>query len=65
MPLKKIVNEVSSAIYSLPWYIARDEGFFADEGLDLEFVSDVAGRHAEKRQRRHATGESDRLSRAV
>jgi NitT/TauT family transport system substrate-binding protein len=38
MPLKKIVNEVSSAIYSLPWYVARDEGFFADEGLDLEFV---------------------------
>ena len=38
MPLKKIVNEVSSAIYSLPWYVARDEGFFAAEGLDLEFV---------------------------
>jgi NitT/TauT family transport system substrate-binding protein len=39
MPLKKIVNEVSSAIYSLPWYVARDEGFFRDQGLDLEFVS--------------------------
>ena len=39
MPLKKIVNEVSSAIYSLPWYVARDEGFFTAEGLDLEFVS--------------------------
>jgi NitT/TauT family transport system substrate-binding protein len=38
MPLKKIVNEVSSAIYSLPWYVARDEGFFKDEGLDLEFL---------------------------
>jgi NitT/TauT family transport system substrate-binding protein len=38
MPLKKIVNEVSSAIYSLPWYVARDEGFFRDGGLDLEFV---------------------------
>jgi NitT/TauT family transport system substrate-binding protein len=39
MPLKKIINEVSSAIYSLPWYVARDEGFFHDEGLDLEFIN--------------------------
>ena len=38
MALKKIVNEVSSAIYSLPWYVARDEGFFVDEGLDVEFI---------------------------
>jgi NitT/TauT family transport system substrate-binding protein len=38
MALKKIVNEVSSTIYSLHWYVARDEGFFKDEGLELEFI---------------------------
>jgi NitT/TauT family transport system substrate-binding protein len=38
MALRKILNEVSSTIYSLPWYTARDEGFFADEGLEVEFI---------------------------
>lgn len=39
MPLKKIVNEISSAVYSLHWYVARDEGFFRDEGLEFEFIA--------------------------
>jgi NitT/TauT family transport system substrate-binding protein len=43
MALKRIVNEVSSAIYSLPWYVARDQGFFRDEGLDLEFIQAKQG----------------------
>jgi NitT/TauT family transport system substrate-binding protein len=38
MPLKKITNEISGTVFSLPYYVARDEGFFADEGLELEFV---------------------------
>lgn len=43
MALKKITNEVSSTIYSLPWYVARDEGYFADEGLEVEFVAARGG----------------------
>lgn len=36
--MKKIVNEVSGAVFSLPWIVARDEGLFAAEGLEVEFV---------------------------
>jgi NitT/TauT family transport system substrate-binding protein len=43
MARKKIVNEVSSTIYSLPWFVARDEGFFGDENLDVEFIKARGG----------------------
>jgi NitT/TauT family transport system substrate-binding protein len=43
MAHKKIVNEVSSTVYSLPWFVARDEGFFADENLEVEFVKARGG----------------------
>jgi len=39
----KIVNEISSVIYSLPWFVARDEGYFTEEGLDVEFVKARGG----------------------
>ena len=38
MALKKVVSETSGAVFSLPWLVAKDEGFFADEGIDMEFV---------------------------
>ncbi|MDB5364323.1 MAG: hypothetical protein JWM77_250 [Rhodospirillales bacterium] len=41
--LKKIVNEVSSTVYSLPWFVARDEGFFAEQGFDVEFIKARGG----------------------
>jgi len=34
-----IVNEVSGILFSLPWLVARDEGLFVKEGVDVEFVS--------------------------
>jgi len=43
MSLKKITNEVSSTIYSLPWYVARDEGYLRDEGLDVDFIQAKQG----------------------
>lgn len=43
MALKKITNEISSIIYSLPWFVARDEGYFAEEGFEVEFVSARGG----------------------
>ena len=36
--MKKISNEISIVSYSLPWFVARDEGYFEDEGLDVEFI---------------------------
>ena len=35
---KKITSEISSIVFSLPWLVARDEGLFAQEGLEVEFV---------------------------
>jgi NitT/TauT family transport system substrate-binding protein len=43
---KKVINEISGIVFSLPWIVARDEGFFAEEGLEVEFV-----RAGERRQR--------------
>jgi len=35
---KKLINETSGVIFSLPWFVARDEGLFAREDVDVEFV---------------------------
>jgi NitT/TauT family transport system substrate-binding protein len=36
---KKITNDIAGgAVFSLPWLVARDEGLFAAEGLEVEFV---------------------------
>ena len=36
--MKKVVSETSGAVFSLPWFVAKDEGFFSEEGIDMEFV---------------------------
>ena len=36
--MKKVVSETSGAVFSLPWLVAKDEGFFAEESIDMEFV---------------------------
>lgn len=33
-----IRSEITSIVHSLPWFIAEDEGLFAEEGLRAEFV---------------------------
>ncbi len=40
--MKKVVSETSGAVFSLPWFVAKDEGFFAEEGIDMEFVDSVS-----------------------
>jgi NitT/TauT family transport system substrate-binding protein len=37
--MTSIINEISGPIFSLPWLVARDEGLFDEEGLDIKFVS--------------------------
>jgi NitT/TauT family transport system substrate-binding protein len=36
---KKPVVAIMNAVHDLPVLVARDEGFFKDEGLDIEFVT--------------------------
>ncbi|MPZ47928.1 MAG: ABC transporter substrate-binding protein [Dehalococcoidia bacterium] len=36
--MAKVRTEVTSIVHSLPWLIAQDEGLFADEGIEVEFV---------------------------
>ena len=36
--MKKVVSEISGTVFSLPWLIAKDQGLFAAEGIDMEFV---------------------------
>jgi NitT/TauT family transport system substrate-binding protein len=38
---KKVVTEVVQAVFALPWLVARDEGLFEAEGLEVEFVGGV------------------------
>jgi NitT/TauT family transport system substrate-binding protein len=38
MALKKLVSETSSPVFSLTYFVARDEGYFAEEGLEVELV---------------------------
>jgi NitT/TauT family transport system substrate-binding protein len=36
---KKITSDIAGgAVFSLPWLVGRDEGLFADEGLEVELV---------------------------
>ena len=36
--LKKVKVSMMNAIHDLPLLVARDEGFFKDEGLDVEIL---------------------------
>lgn len=44
MALRKVKNEISGTVFSLPYYVARELGFFEAEGLDIEFVKRSDGR---------------------
>jgi NitT/TauT family transport system substrate-binding protein len=36
--VKKIINEYSQSVFNLPWLVAEEEGLFAREGLEVEFI---------------------------
>src|SRR5262245_65458752 len=51
MPLQKVKASMMNAIHDLPLLVARDEGFFRDEGLDVEILTTPGtGQHGSDHQ---------------
>lgn len=48
MTLKHTRIEVSNAVFSLPYHVAKEEGYFAGEGYDVELVPAGSGRDRDK-----------------
>ena len=53
---KVVLNEVAHSIFYAPMYVAIEEGYFAKEGIDLEFVT---GFGADKTMTAVLSGEAD------
>jgi NitT/TauT family transport system substrate-binding protein len=48
MVLKKTRIEVNNAVFSLPYHVAKEEGYFAEEGYDVGLVPAGSGRDRDK-----------------
>jgi NitT/TauT family transport system substrate-binding protein len=48
MPLRNMKIEVNNAVFSLPYHVSQEHGFFRDEGLDVELVPAGSGRNRDK-----------------
>ena len=48
--LKKVKASMMNAVHDLPLLVARDEGFFRDEGLDVDILVDAGQRPAQLRR---------------
>ena len=48
MALKHTKIEVSNAVFSLPYHVAKEEGYFEEEGYDIELVPAGSGRDRDK-----------------
>ena len=38
-PMKVVLNEVAHSIFYAPMYVASEEGYFAEEGIELDLVT--------------------------
>ena len=41
--MKKVTSEISGTVFSLPWLVAKDQGLFEAEGIEIEFVKAQGG----------------------
>lgn len=48
MPPKHMKIEVNNAVFSLPYHVAQERGFFRDEGLNVELVPAGSGRDRDR-----------------
>jgi len=48
MSLKKTRIEVNNAVFSLPYHVAKEEGYFSSEGYDVELIPAGSGRDRDK-----------------
>jgi len=48
MALKKTKIEVNNAVFSLVYHVAQEEGYYAEEGLEVELVAAGSGRDRDK-----------------
>lgn len=39
--MKKVISEISGVVFSLPWLVAKDNGLFEAEDIDIEFVNAI------------------------
>ena len=45
MTLTQMKIEVNNAVFSMPYHVAKEEGFFEDEGLDVKLIRAGSGRN--------------------
>jgi NitT/TauT family transport system substrate-binding protein len=48
MALTQTKIEVNNAVFSLPYHVAQEEGYYAEEGLEVELVPAGSGRDRDK-----------------